>query len=51
MNIKLDEKNYITEFAVIGNIDNSIKADIDEKSFGEYPCFYIDTKIGKITLR
>lgn len=50
MNIKLDEKNYITDYAVTGDIDNSIKADIDKNLFEDYPSFLYRYENGKIIL-
>lgn len=48
MKIQLDENNYITAFATIGDIDNSIEADLTIEDFKNIPAFcyqYIDEQL------
>lgn len=39
MKIKLDENNYILSYAVIGDVENSIEADLSVEDFNNLPCF------------
>ena len=39
MKIQLDENNYITAFAIIGDIDDSIEADLTIEDFKDIPTF------------
>lgn len=39
MKIQLDENNYITAYATVGDIENSIDVEVEEKIFNDNPCF------------
>lgn len=50
MKIQLDDNNYITAYAIVGDIENSIDVDFDSDIFGENPCFLYRYKNGKVVL-
>lgn len=50
MKIKLDESNYIVAFATLGDVENSIEADLDTEYFNELPCFLYKFENGILTL-
>lgn len=50
MKIQLDENNYITAYATIGDIENSIDVEVEEKIFNDNPCFLYKYENGNIVL-
>ena len=50
MKIKLDENNYILSYAVIGDVENSIEADLSVEDFNNLPCFLYKYENGNLTL-
>ena len=50
MKIQLDDNNYISAYAVVGDIENSIDVDFGSDIFGENPCFLYQYKNGKVVL-
>ena len=39
MRIQLDENKYIVAFAIVGDVENSIEADLNVEDFNNLPCF------------
>lgn len=50
MKISLDENKYIISFAVIGDVENSIEADLSVEDFNNLPCFVYKYENGVLTL-
>lgn len=50
MKISLDENKYIVAFATIGDVENSIEADLSVEDFGDLPCFVYKYENGILTL-
>lgn len=50
MKISLDENKYITAFAVVGDVENSIEVDFGIESFNDLPCFLYKYENGILTL-
>lgn len=50
MKISLDENKYIISFAVIGDVENSIEADLSVEDFNNLPCFLYKYENGILTL-
>lgn len=50
MKISLDENKYIVAFAVIGDIENSIEANLSVEDFNNLPCFLYKYENGILTL-
>ena len=50
MKIKLDENNYILSYAVIGDVENSIEADLSVEDFDNLPCFVYKYENGQLIL-
>ena len=50
MKISLDENKYITAFAVVGDVENSIEVDFRIESFNDLPCFLYKYENGILTL-
>lgn len=50
MKIRLDENKYIISFAVIGDVENSIEADLSVEDFNNLPCFLYKYENGNLTL-
>ncbi|WP_294468629.1 DUF2977 domain-containing protein [uncultured Anaerofustis sp.] len=50
MKIKIDENNYITAYAVIGDVEDSIDINAEENIFNDNPCFLYKYENGSIAL-
>ena len=50
MKISLDENNYIISFAVVGDVENSIEANLSVEDFNDLPCFLYKYENGILTL-
>ena len=50
MKIRLDENNYIVAFAIVGDVENSIEADLSVEDFNNLPCFLYKFENGILTL-
>lgn len=50
MKISLDENKYIISFAVIGDVENSIEADLSVEDFNNLPCFVYKYENGQLVL-
>ena len=50
MKIRLDENKYIISFAVIGDVENSIEANLSVEDFNNLPCFVYKYENEKLTL-
>lgn len=50
MKIKLDENKYIVSYAIIGDVENSIEADLNVEDFNNLPCFVYKYENGILTL-
>lgn len=50
MQISLDENKYIIAFATIGDVENSIEADLTIEDFNNLPCFIYKYENGLLTL-
>ena len=50
MKIRLDENNYVIAFATIGDVENSIEADLSVEDFDNLPCFVYKYENGILTL-
>ena len=50
MKIRLDENNYIVAFAIVGDVENSIEADLSVEDFNNLPCFVYKYENEKLTL-
>lgn len=50
MKIRLDENNYIVAFAIVGDVENSIEADLSVEDFDNLPCFVYKYENEKLTL-
>ena len=50
MKITLDENKYIVAYATIGDIENSIEANLSVEDFNNLPCFVYKYENGKLTL-
>lgn len=50
MKIRLDENKYIVAYATIGDVENSIEANLSVEDFNELPCFLYKYENGILTL-
>ena len=50
MKIRLDENKYIVAYAVVGDVENSIEADLSVEDFNNLPCFLYKYENGLLTL-
>ena len=50
MKISLDENKYIISYATIGDVENSIEADLSVEDFNNLPCFLYKYENGILTL-
>lgn len=50
MKISLDENKYITAFATVGDVENSIETDLSVEDFNDLPCFLYKYENGVLTL-
>ena len=50
MRIQLDENKYIVAFAIVGDVENSIEADLSVEDFNDLPCFLYKYENGILTL-
>ena len=50
MKIRLDKNNYILSYAVIGDVENSIEANLSVEDFNNLPCFLYKFENGILTL-
>lgn len=50
MRIQLDENKYVIAFATVGDVENSIEADLSVEDFGDLPCFVYKYENGILTL-
>ena len=50
MKIRLDKNNYILSYAVIGDVENSIEANLSVEDFNDLPCFVYKYENGILTL-
>ena len=50
MRIQLDENKYIVAYAVVGDVENSIEADLSVEDFNNLPCFLYRYENGILTL-
>ena len=50
MKISLDENKYIISYATIGDVENSIEADLIIEDFNNLPCFLYKYENGILTL-
>lgn len=50
MKIRLDENKYIVSYAIIGDVENSIEADLSVEDFNNLPCFLYKYENGNLTL-
>lgn len=50
MKISLDENKYIVAYATIGDVENSIEADLSVEDFNDLPCFVYKYENGILTL-
>lgn len=50
MKISLDENKYIIAFATVGDVENSIEADLSVEDFNNLPCFLYKYGNGNLTL-
>ena len=50
MKIQLDENKYIVAFATVGDVENSIEADLSVEDFNDLPCFLYKYENGILTL-
>lgn len=50
MKISLDENKYIVAFAVIGDVKDSIEANLSVEDFNNLPCFLYKYENGILTL-
>lgn len=50
MKISLDENKYIIAFATVGDVENSIEADLSVEDFNNLPCFVYKYENEKLTL-
>ena len=50
MKIKIDENNYITAYAVIGDVGESIEVNFGVEAFEDLPCFLYKYENGNIVL-
>lgn len=50
MKISLDENKYIISYATIGDVENSIEADLSIEDFNNLPCFLYKYENGILTL-
>ena len=50
MKISLDENKYIVAFATVGDVENSIEADLSVEDFNDLPCFLYKYENGILTL-
>lgn len=50
MKVRLDENKYIVAFAIVGDVENSIEADLNVKDFNNLPCFLYKFENGILTL-
>lgn len=50
MKISLDENKYIVAFAIVGDVENSIEADLSVEEFNDLPCFLYKYENGILTL-
>ena len=50
MKISLDENKYIVAYAVVGDVENSIEADLSVEDFNDLPCFLYKYENGLLTL-
>ena len=50
MKISLDENKYIVAFATVGDVENSIEANLSVEDFNDLPCFVYKYENGKLIL-
>lgn len=50
MRIQLDKNKYIVAFALVGDVENSIEADLNIEDFNDLPCFLYKYENGILTL-
>ena len=50
MKIQLDDNSYITAYATIGDVKDSIDVNVEENIFNDDPCFLYKYENGIITL-
>ena len=50
MRIQLDENKYIVAYAIVGDVENSIEADLSIEDFNDLPCFVYKYENGVLTL-
>lgn len=50
MKIRLDENKYIVSYAIIGDVENSIEADLSVEDFNNLPCFVYKYENGQLIL-
>ena len=50
MKISLDENKYVIAFATVGDVENSIEADLSIEDFNDLPCFVYKYEKGILTL-
>ncbi|MGN8914546.1 DUF2977 domain-containing protein [Anaerofustis butyriciformans] len=50
MKISLDENKYIVAYAVVGDVENSIEANLSVEDFNNLPCFLYKYENGILTL-
>ena len=50
MKISLDENKYVIAFATVGDVKDSIEANLSVEDFNNLPCFVYKYENGKLTL-
>lgn len=50
MKIQLDENSYITAYAIIGDVEDSIEVGFGEEVFNNLPCFLYKYENGELIL-
>lgn len=50
MKISLDENKYIVAYAIVGDVKDSIEADLSVEDFNNLPCFLYKYENGILTL-
>ena len=50
MKISLDENKYIVAYATVGDVENSIEANLSVEDFNNLPCFLYKFENGILTL-
>lgn len=50
MKIQLDENKYVVAFAIVGDVENSIEADLSVEDFNNLPCFLYKYENETLTL-